>query len=503
MSFHRPIPLCSWFSLLLVLPTQLFLLFTPVSSWSIHGQHRMPILSREKSSLQRTFLSAKFESIEDLVKVQVTSASGLSEDEISVVLEAIQDGYANGLGIEVAATDMMPTFKPATGEARIETKTIGALGRVLVLYTNLDDDTIEALLYAIAEEMDQRLYATPPLLRQPVLISIRNTSVDPLDLGAIVENEVEQYELVKAVGNANGSSERVPPPYVQPTLNVVLDGATTTDEIHQTTFWDTSNLVVFDGLVSESLRERLLQVVLGGKENALEWDDVAHGPNPKRWVRGGLSDIPDEDDKEYAQGGCWGLPEESIDEICFQDHDAIQEFEEILSQVVFPQFVVTRLPEAVFGASVSPLTANAPTVGDAFDFHIDGDPNQTPPSPWTDVFGRYPNRLKGKPRFMSCVLYLNEEWHEDWGAPTNFLDPPTEEVYEVIPKPGRFVLADQDCRHTVVAPNESAGKRPRYSIVWKLVLHPRTPDQDMMDLEAGREWPSPIVIGSAAEGAAH
>ena len=159
---------------------------------------------------------------------------------------------------------------------------------------------------------------------------------------------------------------------------------------------------------------------------------------------------------------------------------------------------MTRLPEAVFGSTVSPLTANAPTSQDTFQYHIDGDPNLTPPSPWTDIYGRYPNRIQGKPRFMSCLLYLNDEWHDDWGAPTRFLDLPTDQYYEVLPRPGRCVLMDQDVTHTVVAPNESAGRnRPRYSLVWKLVLHPKVVDQDMTNLAGNRNWPLSTLFGSA------
>jgi hypothetical protein len=74
---------------------------------------------------------------------------------------------------------------------------------------------------------------------------------------------------------------------------------------------------------------------------------------------------------------------------------------------------------------------------------------------------------------LSCLVYLNDEWDEkEWGAPTRFLDPPTKETIDVLPKPGRCVIMDQDISHTVVAPNVEAGTRPRYSLVWKLVLHP-------------------------------
>jgi hypothetical protein len=38
---------------------------------------------------------------------------------------------------------------------------------------------------------------------------------------------------------------------------------------------------------------------------------------------------------------------------------------------------------------------------------------------------------------------------------------------------------DQDVTHTVVAPNEIAGAQPRYSLVWKLILHPKKEKQSM------------------------
>lgn len=172
---------------------------------------------------------------------------------------------------------------------------------------------------------------------------------------------------------------------------------------------------------------------------------------------------------------------------------------------LFSDFVVTRLPEVILGSSVTPITANAPTTGNEFDYHIDADPNTTPSSPWTDVYGRYPNRAKGKPRFISCLVYLNEEWDGDsWGAPTRFVDVPTDQdlnVYDVKVYPGRCVIMDQDIGHTVVAPRAAAGKRPRYSLVWKLVLHPRSIGQDMKYFASGREalWPETEYFGSAAQ----
>jgi len=109
------------------------------------------------------------------------------------------------------------------------------------------------------------------------------------------------------------------------------------------------------------------------------------------------------------------------------------------------------------------------------------------------VFGRYANRLRGKPRFVSCLLYLNPEWYDEWGAPTQFYDPPSGDTFRVYPRPGRCVIMDQDITHTVVAPTEIAGARPRYSLVWKLILHPKQNGQSVKMFPDS----TPVRIGSA------
>ena len=76
-------------------------------------------------------------------------------------------------------------------------------------------------------------------------------------------------------------------------------------------------------------------------------------------------------------------------------------------------------------------------------------------------------------------MYLNDEWNEDYGAPTEFFDPPTNKIHQVFPRPGRVVMMDQDIMHTVVAPNHAAGANPRYSLVWKLIIHPKKYGQNM------------------------
>lgn len=476
--------------------------------------------------------------------LSVEAHSGLTDEEFSVIVETVEDAYVETVGLEgvscqVGASARRSASEHHTSDGSDDGLLVGALRRVLLLETNLDGESAECLRASIAERFDHLLYGSGEL-SQPVLVSVQTPSERKHDdtmqeaarIGTIVQTEIEQYGLRTPISQKYNNDDDKENSVVNddddetttytPALRIEIDGAETSIDGSGETFWDTSSVVVFDNLVSDDLRKRLLDVIKGESSDADEnnWNDVEHGPDPNRWVRGGLLDIPDDDDndneiddddEEQEKLSSWGLRAEVVEEICFGEHEAIVEFESILANL-FPLFVVTRLPEAVYGECTSPLTANAPVAGEEglYDYHIDGDPLQTPPSPWTDVYGRYPNRAPGKPRFVSCIVYLNDEWNEtEWGAGTQFYDPPTETSYEVLPRPGRCVILDQDLGHTVTPPAPSAGKRPRYSMVWKLVLHPTKEHQDMTDLPGASfsalqtqsrcSWPKPILFGSAAE----
>ena len=449
----------------------------------------------------------------------VDAHSGLSDEEFSMLVATVEDAYAETVGLAgVSCETKILTSSGADDDSSNNGVLVGALRRVLSLRTNLAEESAECLRALIAERMDHLIYGSGEL-QQPVLVSVRppeehkdeNSMEDRV--GAILQTEIEQYGLRTPIHSnkdeKDDDSRGDETTMYTPAFRIEIDGAETHIDDSGETFWDTSSVVVFDKLVNDDLRKRLLEVVNGKSLDDNNWNDVENGPDPNRWIRGGLQDIPDsdEDQGENNEGqalSCWGLPVEAIEEICLEQHDAIEEFESILINL-FPQFVVSRLPEAVYGECVSPLTANAPVAGEEgiYDYHIDGDPLQTPPSPWTDIYGRYPNRSPGKPRFVSCILYLNDEWDEsEWGASTKFYDPPTNDSYEVNARPGRCVFLDQDLGHTVTPPKSAAGKRPRYSLVWKLVLHPKTENQDMTDLSASSSsrspWPEPVLFGSAA-----
>jgi len=98
---------------------------------------------------------------------------------------------------------------------------------------------------------------------------------------------------------------------------------------------------------------------------------------------------------------------------------------------------------------------------------------------------------------VSVLVYLNERWLPEWGAATVCLDPPTEGTLHVQPSPGRVVVMDQDVSHKVTPPTEAADGRPRYSLVWKLVLHAKE-SQVSGTSSYGSEWGTPLEFGSAS-----
>lgn len=64
-----------------------------------------------------------------------------------------------------------------------------------------------------------------------------------------------------------------------------------------------------------------------------------------------------------------------------------------------------------------------------------------------------------KTRKISCVYYLNQEWHEAFGGQLTLYDAQDQLLEEVIPKGNRFV-----CFNSTLAHEVSMTQHPRYSI---------------------------------------
>jgi len=435
--------------------------------------------------------------------VAVRFVAGISSNEWPILQELM-----NALANELDVTLNQPVEQHFLKEHVSSHKYHGTTGRVLLLemectstnYSEDDEEFQETFLAMLREWVDEVIYSGSGNIVNPILMSFLPNYSDA-DLEAVAQNLIEEcietYELAKPLSfqtqndNASDRFSFIPSEVLE------VDGAFIQEDSTEEKSWDTSAVAIFDHLVSDNLRQRLLALI-GGNEDKME-------PDPKQWARGGLMDLPMGDEEGASQTTatgtgivCLGMTPQAISDLCKeQAHDAIEEVQDIWRRL-FPDYHVTRLSEAVLGDSVSPLTANAPMFGDSFQVHIDGDPYFAPPSPWTDVYGRYPNRCTGKPRFVSFLIYLNPEWKDEWGASTLFLDVATDTKSHVAPYPGRCVLMDQDISHSVTAPSlENLG--PRYSLVFKLILHPKMRHQSMRALNCGRSWPFSTQLGSAAD----
>ncbi len=210
----------------------------------------------------------------------------------------------------------------------------------------------------------------------------------------------------------------------------------------------------------------------------------AEPPPAERWERA-TADGP-------AQARTFGLRDGFMRRLEREPPDGVLELNSRLCKL-YPECAIQhQFSAAGDGAAhvCERFVANAAVHGDSFAWHVDADPSALPPP-----LGGYVNRERGKPLFVSAILYIDEAWPENNDAETLFLDPPTGCGLFVRPKQGRVVLMDQDVTHRLSAPSATAG-RPRYSLVWKLLFCPRSAEQRCCI--ARPEWGRPTPFGSAA-----
>ena len=186
----------------------------------------------------------------------------------------------------------------------------------------------------------------------------------------------------------------------------------------------------------------------------------------------------------------YGLKDSALHELESSPPAGILELNSRLLRLFPDVHIVHQFSQQGDGHTCERYVANAAVAGDVFAWHLDADPSSMPPP-----FGGYVNRERGKPLYVSAVLYLDADWPVDFGAESLFLDPPTGTGVFIRPKAGRVVLMDQDVPHRLSPPAACAG-RPRYSLVWKLLFCPR--DGGQRCCIARPEWGRPIPFGSDA-----
>ena len=243
------------------------------------------------------------------------------------------------------------------------------------------------------------------------------------------------------------------PAAVRVALNATLDGCLVPSAAEGGLRVDCAHVCVLDGLagagVCDSIRARLL--CSGG----------GAAPPVGTWERR-TADSPD------AQR-TFGLTHAAMRELERSPPAGVVELQSRLSLLYGADHVVCHQPllDGDGDAVCERFVANAAVCGDEFSWHLDADPSAFPPCEWTAAHGTYTNRERGKPLFVSVILYLDEEWPDEFGAETHFLDRQTGLGFFVRPKCGRVVVMDQDVLHRLSPPSRQAG-RPRYSLVWKV-----------------------------------
>ena len=146
-----------------------------------------------------------------------------------------------------------------------------------------------------------------------------------------------------------------------------IDGALVGDGSE--TWWDVSEIAVFDGVVDEALRRSLISLLSAGPE----WD-AESGADPRVWERGTFTDV----DQGDARGGGWGLNEEATERLCAEPASApVAELQARVARLVGEaanggHVSVCRMAASVLGDAITPLAANAPvaTDEDLFSWHI-------------------------------------------------------------------------------------------------------------------------------------
>ncbi|KAJ1468226.1 hypothetical protein T484DRAFT_1661647, partial [Baffinella frigidus] len=319
-----------------------------------------------------------------------------------------------------------------------------ASGQRIVVFVNDGDADTEALMEKMDEDPDPRGCL--------VKTSWLNSAELGATLGQLADSLVAEHDAEWRLCEplATHASEWDPSdPALKLALHLELDGAHVFSRLPSgapAQRWDAGRVVVLDGFLDDALRQALLAQI-----TALPWDRV-------------LGDLPE-------QERSMGLTAEGLEALCGGEPSAAVLEVQTRLALLFPHNTVARMSDMVLGDEVPPIVCNAPEAGESFEWHIDADPGDVPPSPWRDRHGMYYNREPGKPRLVSALVYLDDEWPLEWGGETLFLDPGSATGALVRPAPGRLILMDQDVTHRVSAPSPAAG-RPRYSMVWKLAVHP-------------------------------
>ena len=273
-----------------------------------------------------------------------------------------------------------------------------------------EEDTVEGaaaeqLHYVMAEVVDGLV--NDGSLSSGVVVRLEQEAPDAAapptadHLSEALRAHVVEYDLQTELGEEGGSSSGTKEvAAVAPDCLISIDGAwleeeesalVRGDEEGRGEGFDTSSVAIFDGLVDETLRRKLLLLLTRGDgDNNNGWDPNK-GPDPEVWAEGALDDTPvtgssandDEDGDDEAKEpvpSSWGLTTEHLERLCAEydgddggtgdddddgdddgDDDrsggkpaAVAELEHLLQTRVWPGHRVCRLATEAMLGDVSP-----------------------------------------------------------------------------------------------------------------------------------------------------
>lgn len=249
-------------------------------------------------------------------------------------------------------------------------------------------------------------------------------------------------------------------------LHVSLNGRLVQTEITEqnTLRADEAEVLALDGLVSQSARESIQQLLL---------DDAFPGNTPPR----PSSNVFDYCSTADTSGSAatTGATDEVLDKLQKGDCAGVTEILHSLRNLYAHEARDVRLLEDV--DTTRCVLANAPVAGESsYGYHVDAEPSTLADCAFTSNYSRYFNRAKCKPRLVSAIVYTNSSWDVMHNGETLFLDDSASSGVFVCPKPGRVVLMDADISHRINAPHVDAAK-PRFSVVLKLAFEPHMQPQ--------------------------
>eukprot|EP00210_Caulerpa_lentillifera_P001733 g1664.t1 len=281
------------------------------------------------------------------------------------------------------------------------------------------------------------------------------------------------------------------PADVKVTLNICTEACIVPSDEHSARL-SLAHVIVLDEFLNQSLQQELLETI-----TEKNWTESASSPPGSNWSR--------ETCDQAGLPASWGLQDTVLKQLLSNPSAAMIELQSRLCKL-YPEFSIFHMPSEFIQTNersegvvydCDKFVANAAVYGDSFQWHVDADPWTFPESSnWVQQFGHYFNGEPKKPLFVSLIVYLNSNWERDWDGETLFLDSHTETGIFIRPKMGRVVLMEQDVLHRLSCPSRNA-KRPRYSLVWKLIFVPKNKHQ-IVKLSRP-EFGEPTHFGSAAK----